>query len=172
MNLKIEGGFLLKPYAASYTRKGGGGHKIRKGWTPDRTPEMSARFAELKAEGSDVPDFLLWKKVEHERGEQLARRKRPYPGWFPIGPRSDKAISRAYRKLFLRMNPGSDRRVRVGGIWSGPKTIVPPDGDYIFEGGVMRPVTDEHGLTEQDLKEAFGVLKGGRLRGVTIKVEK
>lgn len=140
MNLKIENGILLKPYTAPYTRKQGGGHKIRPGWTPERTPEMHARFEELRAERDDIPAFLLWKQVEHERGQQLAKLRRPYPGWFPVGPKSDPDIVRAYRELFRRMNPGSEKRVKLGSVRSGPPVQYPPDGDYVFERGEMRLV--------------------------------
>lgn len=168
MNLKIEQGVLLKPYLAPYTRKDDGGHRIRPGWTPDRTPAMQGRFDELRAEPGDTPDFLLWKQVEHERGQQLVRRKRPYPGWFPVRPKSDKAISKAYRELFVRMNPDADKRIRVGNVWSGEKAKYPPDGDYVLEGGVMRPVTDEHGISAPDVKDAVGGIVGGMVRGATV----
>lgn len=140
MNLRIEHGILLKPYLAPYTRDNGGGHKIRPGWTPEHTPEMRARFDELRAERDDIPAFLIWKQVEHERGQQLARLRRPYPGWYPVGPKSDPDIVRAYRELFRRMNPESDKRVRIGNVWSGPPAVTPPDGDYVFERGEMRLV--------------------------------
>lgn len=146
MNLRIENGFLLKPYLVPYDRKSGG-HKVRPGWTPERTPEMHARFDELRAERDDMPTFLLWKQVEHERGEQLAARRRPWPGWFPVGPKSDRDIARAYRELFKRMNP--EERVKMGDVWSGPPAQYPPDGDYVLEGGVMELVQ----LSEQAVKD-------------------
>lgn len=166
IRLQIKQGFLLKSYFAPYAPANGGGHRMRQGWTPDRTPAMHARFDELKLEtaGKNVADFLLWKQVEIEEGKRLAKLKRPYPGWFPIGPQSDKAISRAYRALFVAMNPGS------GGVRATPrrKAIYPPDGDYIFERGVMRPVTDEHGVGAQYVTGAINEIVGEVLRSGTL----
>ncbi len=156
MNLRIEQGLLLKPYLAPYMRKDGGSHRMRKGWTPDRTPELQKLFDDFRAMKPDAPEAIVWKMAEVERGNQLAEFKRPYPGWFPIGPQSDKAISRAYRALFRRMNPDADKRVKLAGRWSGPKAVYPPDGDYTFEHGVMRPATNEHGIAVSMLRRETG----------------
>ena len=115
MNPRIEDGFLLKPYAAPFNTRTGR-HNALNGWTPDRTPAMQARFNELRAETEpSVPTFLIWQQVEIEEGKRLAELRRPYPGWFPVRPITDKLIVRAYRKVEY-----------------------PPDGDYILENGVMR----------------------------------
>lgn len=138
MDLLIENGILLKPFSAPFDILEGK-HIIPDGWTPARTPEMQASFDELKAEASEteVPDFLLWKKAELERGKQLAQFRRPYPGWFPVRPRTDKKIVKAYRALFVQMNPDANKRIRAGKIWSGPKAEYPPDGRYLLRGGTM-----------------------------------
>jgi hypothetical protein len=139
MKLKIEDGFLLKPYAAPFNTRTGK-HNILDGWTPDRTPAMQALFDELRAEtGPGTPPFIVWKQVEIERGKELAQAKRPYPGWISVNYKLDKNIGDAYRELFLRMNPAADRRVEIGGVWSGTPTVSPPDGDYVLDGGEMRP---------------------------------
>lgn len=172
--LKIEQGFLLKPYTAPYTRKDGGGHRIRQGWTSDRTPAMQTAFDEMRAESDDVPDRLLWLKVESDEGKRLAMLRRPYPGWFPIpspyskrATKKDKAISRAYRALYVAMNPGIDERVILGGKRSGPKTVVPPDGDYILEGGVMNPAMLGSALSVEMLQDARDIIQSGRMPSVT-----
>lgn len=137
MKLKIEDGFLLKPCAAPFNTRTGK-HNALNGWTPDRTPAMQARFNELRAETEpSVPTFLIWQQVEIEEGKRLAELRRPYPGWFPVRPQTDKRIAKAYRELFLKMNPDADRRVKIGGVWSGPPAVYPPDGDYILDGGEM-----------------------------------
>jgi hypothetical protein len=136
LNLRIEGGILLKPYVAPLTRDKGGSHRAPAGWTPDHTPAMQARFDELRG-ATAAPDFILWLQVEQEEGQRLVKLRRPYPGWFPVRPKTDSDIVRAYRALFLRMNPGAEKRVRVSGVWSGPQTKTPPDGDYQLVGGVM-----------------------------------
>ena len=120
MNLKIENNQLLKPYLAPYSRKDGGSHRKRTGWTPDRGPEVQAIFEKLRTDRPDAPDFFLWQLAEQERGAELIKRRRPYPGWFPVLPVQDKKIGKAYRELYARMGE------------------YPPDGDYVFEGGVMR----------------------------------
>ena len=170
MRLKIEQGFLLKPYLAPYTRKGGGGHALRQGWTPERTPELQALYEKIKAEAGDMPDLLVWKQAELEHGKQLVKLRRPYPGWFPVRPQSDRDIVRAYGALFVRMNPDVENRVKVGEVWSGEPARYPPDGDYVYEGGVMSPVTDEHGLTAQDVSSAVGEIAGRMLGGGARKI--
>jgi len=129
MNLLIERGILLKPYAAPLDIATGK-HRVPDGWTADRTPAMHARFNELEAEIPDeTPGFVLWAQVEREEGERLAKFKRPCPGWVPV-KQSERRIVKAYRELFIRMNPGSNGKARPGTKW-------PPDGRYVLRGATM-----------------------------------
>jgi hypothetical protein len=136
--LRIENGILLKPYLAPYSRDNGGSHRKPDGWTPDRAyPPLAQLYQELKKQFPDRPDFVVWTVAEQEAGRQLIARRRPYPGWFPVRPKTDRDISRAYRELFQRMNPDAKRRVRLGDVWSGPKVQFPEDGDYELRDGEM-----------------------------------
>jgi hypothetical protein len=175
MNLKIEQGILLKPYTAPLdksTRK----HRTPNGWTPERTSEMQSAFDALKEKHSDTPDYMIWAQVEQKQGERLAKQGKPWPGWFPVLPKMDKRISRAYVALFQEMNPNADKRVKVGGKWSGPEVEYPPDGDYVLRGGKMRLVEmavalenrsvftslpDDWGIKSEDVKARIETLRGG-----------
>ncbi len=126
MNLLIEHGQLLKPYALPWSPDG---WVIPKDWTPERTPEMTARFDALQAARPEAAPFALWEQVEHDEGERLQSRRKPWPGWvmlpapsFPNATKKDKRISKAYRRLYVEM----DER--------------PPDGRYSFRGGKMERV--------------------------------
>jgi len=157
MRLRIEDGILLKPCAAPFNTRTGK-HNVLNGWTPDRTPAMHARFNELRAEtGPGTPPFIVWQQVEIEEGKGLVERRLPWPGWVPLpSPLSgratdeDKTISRAYFDLFKLMNP--EARVKVDGVWSGPSAVTPPDGDYILDGGEMRPSETLRGETNQEME--------------------
>ena len=137
MKLKIENGILLKPYAAPYSKKERT-HRRPKGWTPERTPEMHAAFDALKAEYSTTPDYMIWSQVEVAEGERMMGK--PWPGWVPVSYKRDKKIGDAYRELYLRMNGEYADLLARGVPLEGRKAEWPPDGDYVFEGGVMERV--------------------------------
>jgi len=137
MNLKIEGGQLLMPYAAPYSRKEKQ-HRKPKGWTPDRTPAMQTEFDILKAEYPTTPDYMLWEQIETAESEQMTGK--PWPGWTPIVYAKggvDKDIGNAYRELYLQMNGEYADLLARGVPLEGRTAEWPSDGDYVFERGVM-----------------------------------
>lgn len=135
MKLLIENAQLLKPYTAPYSRKEKK-HRAPKGWTPTRTSEMHATFTVLQSEYPTTPDYMLWSQVEADEGKRLAGN--PWPGWMPVNYKLDKEIGDAYYALFLRMN-GEYADLLVRGVpLEGRVAEWPPDGEYVFEDGVMR----------------------------------
>ena len=135
MKLKIEAGQLLKPRTLPWSPDG---WVIPDGWTPERTPEMTARVDELQLEYFSIGASVLWERVERDEGERLQSRRKPWPGWVmlpgphdPRATKTDRRISKAYRRLYGEL-----------GEW-------PPDGDYEFRGGKMERVRDK--IEELDL---------------------
>jgi len=121
MNLLIENGQLLKPYALPWSPDG---WTRPPGWTPDRTPGMRERFRLLQAKNQDVPEPLLWHQIEQDEGEYLHAARRPWPGWvmvpapsMPSATKEDRRISKAYRALFVERGrdvPDGRYRLRNG----------------------------------------------------------
>ena len=179
MKLKIENGQLLTPYAIPWSPDG---WVIPNGWTPDRTPEMTARVDELQVEHPEAPVFVLWEQVEHGESERRQTLRRPWPGWVmlpgphdPRATRTDRRISKAYRALFVKMNPQHAASVKSGKrpLDSAPVEW-PPDGDYVFRGGKMTLVkmpvslgnrsvlvslTDPLGISSDDVRARIEELK-------------
>ena len=132
MNLLIESGILLKPFVRPWTPDGWG--RVPPGWTPDRGEWVLARADELQRESPDLPREFALLQAEQDHGEALHAQRKPWPGWVPVDARRDGDISRAYRELFMRMNP--DRAPGLpssGAQWPG-------DGRYRFVGGRMEMV--------------------------------
>ena len=126
MKLKIENGQLLKPRAIPWSPDG---YTIPDGWTPDRTPEMTARVDKAQAALPTAAEFVLWAQIQNEEKQRLQSRRKPWPGWVmlpaphdPRATKTDQRISKAYRALYVEL-----------GEW-------PPDGDYVFRGGKMERV--------------------------------
>lgn len=142
MNLLLENGQLLKPCSIPWSR----GKWVRpKGWTPQRTPQMTIRFEELSAERDDIPDAVLWGQVEHEEGERRQAARRPWPGWvmvpgpsMPSATKTDRRISKSYRRLFSELNEQYSDFIDNGRQPpAGAELVQVPDGQYEFRRGRM-----------------------------------
>jgi hypothetical protein len=145
MKLRIEDGILLKEYCLAWKPKGWG--KAPPGWTPDDTCKwVQQRAAEILvgakadvdargANGEQLTIFAL-KKASFEYGDVVHQKRRPWMGWVPISAMWDRKISRAYRNLFLEMNPDIPDPAAEAKMKSG-RVQWPADGFYEFDGRVM-----------------------------------
>lgn len=143
MNLLLENGQLLKPHALPWSP---GGWVIPDGWTPERTTEMHGRFELLRADNPDAPAFLLWQQIEKDEGEYLHAARRPWPGWVMVpsphsakATKEDRRIGKAYKALFIEMNPQYEELVKAGKRPPGDVEW-PPDGRYRLRNGKMENV--------------------------------
>ena len=146
MKLKIENGILLKPFVLPWRP---GGYVKPPGWTPDPDlPGLHDRALELDAlmkEAGNAPPIpnLALRQAEVEYERKMAAAKKPYPGWMPISPQTDPDISRAYRRLFVQMNPDRDAPAMLTKLPGGREKVEwPPDGEYVYEKDRMEPVTN------------------------------
>ena len=135
-DLLIENGILLKPHNLSW--RPAGWQKPPAGWTPQRTQPILDAADQLQKETPDLPRFLALQQAEQREGERLHALRRPWPGWVPINANVDRRISKAYRNLFIEINPDHERLTK----WDTQNERVtwPLDGRYVFKNGRMSPV--------------------------------
>lgn len=141
MHLRIENGVLLKPYALPWRKDG----FVRiLGWTPERSsPWIQNRIAEIEVARAEtlntkpLPE-LIAQQAEAEYGKELQDARQPWRGWIPVSAVQDRRISRAYRQLFVRMNPEHKDPVMQMKLRGGrSRVIFPPDGEYTYANGKM-----------------------------------
>ncbi|MCP4540666.1 MAG: hypothetical protein GY832_26305 [Chloroflexi bacterium] len=142
MNLLIEHGQLLKPYSLPWSPHGW--PTLPPGWTPERTTEMRGEFLLLQSEQPDTSPFLLWQQIEAAEGKRLQAARRPWPGWVMVphpkaalATREDRRISRAYKALFVKLNPQYEDLLAAGRRPPSGVTVNPPDGRYRLKNGNM-----------------------------------
>ena len=143
MKLRIEDGILLKPYALAWTTEGWGKRPV--GWTPDDTNEwVRERADELLAQTTSkdnlvLPRIFALKAAADDYGKELYEQHKPWPGWVPIVASFDRNIARAYRRLFIEMNPNVDNpTVPI----ARKHAVYPPDGWYELRGSKMNPLQE------------------------------
>ena len=126
ITLLIENGMLLNPYTLPWRPDG---WKVPDGWTPKRGKWIQEYANTLQKTNPNLPREMALKTAETQRGEFLQGKKMPWVGWIFITVEKDPDISRAYRELFVRMNPQIDKlpiaQLRL-------KAKQPPDGFYTY----------------------------------------
>ena len=141
--MRIEDGILLKPYALAWSEDGYSKRPV--GWRPDDTSEWVQKRADeilsqmQTRENVVLPRIFALNSAANDYGKELAKQRKPWPGWVPVVASYDRNIARAYRKLFVEMNPDVDPNVPL----SRRNSVYPPDGWYEFSGSTMRPVEGE-----------------------------
>ena len=134
MNLKIEDGILLKPHALA--RHDDGYSPPPKGWTPEDIADITALAQGIVAKADQV-DAPTWQAAKLEAWLAVERQhyddNKPWVGWVPVAPQTDRKIRRAYRNLFVEMNGGQYPPKR------DEHAIFPPDGMYEYRNGRMSP---------------------------------
>lgn len=137
MRLRIEDGILLKPYSLAWTPEGWG--KRPRGWTADDVvPWVQERADELLTQTTSkdnlvLPRIFALKRAAEDYGAEMDEQHKPWPGWVPINPSTDRDIAKAYRRLFIAMNPDTDVTVPI----AQRNAVYPLDGWYEFKGGKM-----------------------------------
>jgi hypothetical protein len=134
ITLLIENGMLLKPYTLPWKPDG---WNPPPGWTPKRGKWVRDYADKLQRVTPTLPREFALETAETEHGKFLQSKKLPWPGWIFITVERDPDISRAYRELFVKMNPQIATlpldQLRL-------KAKYPPDGFYKFHKRKMEPV--------------------------------
>ena len=133
MNLRIEDGILLKPYALA--RHDDGYSPPPSGWTPFDIDVITRKAQEIMALSGDQVDEPSWQTAKLEAWLAIEKQhydnNEPWSGWAPVVYQIDRKIGRAYRQLFLDLN-GGKQPARLS-----TRAKFPPDGEYEYRNGKM-----------------------------------